>query len=489
MILGIKDFKESIFSVRMGDNIYRVKRLLGDPDESDKNQLIYYNHQGNYLNFYLDKKRKCISGFFIRPGLSKEEVENKKKTMATMVETGAIPSHEERRSNLLKKVAAKRVAEREYKKDQRNAQMAAMGNPSISGSLKEKNTVLNPVENSPYLDGKQERYLFPFGQWSRWGYIDQTGKYLIKPRFSQAKRFSEGLAGVQLDQKWGYIDATGKMVIEPAFDYVSKFSEEIAAVCLEGKWGYINKKGNLLVIPQFSGAEDLHEGRAAINIGGQQKRWWVTGGKWGFIDTEGNTIVEPQYDLVGKFSDGVARVKKDNKWNYIDKSGELSIKGQYAIAGDFSEGLANVGWFEGLRAYINTSGEFAIKPRFKLSMKFFEGLARIKIDGKWGYIDKKGTIAIEPQFAAAKKFSEGLAAVKIGDKWGYIDQAGNKVIPARYDSTSSFFNGLAHVWEKASGEAYIDKMGAVITNYQKLQQVISSSREKETGHAPNTTLD
>lgn len=55
-IHGIGNFKGSIYSVRLGDNSYRVNKLLGEPDESYENQLIYYDHQGNYLIFYLDKK-------------------------------------------------------------------------------------------------------------------------------------------------------------------------------------------------------------------------------------------------------------------------------------------------------------------------------------------------------------------------------------------------------------------------------------------------
>jgi hypothetical protein len=46
----------------------------------------------------------------------------------------------------------------------------------------------------------------------KWGYIDRTGKYIIKPRFDKADPFSNGLARVELDDTWGYINKTGKFV-------------------------------------------------------------------------------------------------------------------------------------------------------------------------------------------------------------------------------------------------------------------------------------
>src|SRR5947209_1542723 len=61
------------------------------------------------------------------------------------------------------------------------------------------------------------------------GYIDTTGQVAIEPRFDRAADFSEGLAAVGFDtertqrgcsdcdpnQHWGYIDKTGRIVIKP----------------------------------------------------------------------------------------------------------------------------------------------------------------------------------------------------------------------------------------------------------------------------------
>lgn len=159
MIHGLNYYKGSIFSVRIGDNISRVNRLLGEPDESDEKQLVYYNHKGDCLYFYLDKNRGTISSFFIRPGLSKEVVEKKKKKIAKLVDRGVIPSGEERRSNLLKKVTHKRVTTKEYKKNKRKAQMASIKYQTITGVLKDKNPGLSPVEKSHDAARKMKKFV------------------------------------------------------------------------------------------------------------------------------------------------------------------------------------------------------------------------------------------------------------------------------------------------------------------------------------------
>ena len=43
-----------------------------------------------------------------------------------------------------------------------------------------------------------------------WGYIDNSGRWTVPPKFTNAEPFSEGLARIQSGQHWGFIDATGR---------------------------------------------------------------------------------------------------------------------------------------------------------------------------------------------------------------------------------------------------------------------------------------
>ena len=75
-----------------------------------------------------------------------------------------------------------------------------------------------------YPDGP----LFPVREGGLYGYIDRTGKMIIKPQFVDARDFSEGLARVTIDVfHWGYVDTTGRMVIEPRFDWVENSMKDL----------------------------------------------------------------------------------------------------------------------------------------------------------------------------------------------------------------------------------------------------------------------
>jgi WG containing repeat len=90
------------------------------------------------------------------------------------------------------------------------------------------------------------------------GYIDKTGKVKITPRFydspfaSGRGDFDGGLAKVCLDG-CGYIDRTGKIVIPLKFDNVArKFSNGLAWVEIDRRLGYIDRTGKVKIPPQFA---------------------------------------------------------------------------------------------------------------------------------------------------------------------------------------------------------------------------------------------
>ncbi|HEY6328839.1 MAG TPA: WG repeat-containing protein [Blastocatellia bacterium] len=99
------------------------------------------------------------------------------------------------------------------------------------------------------------------GENARFGYMDVSGKIVIKPRFEDAGRFSEGLAPVQINGKLAFIDHTGKVVLYTDFkvlidiaDFASGFSEGLASVS-EGMTNlaspthgvFIDKAGNTVL--------------------------------------------------------------------------------------------------------------------------------------------------------------------------------------------------------------------------------------------------
>lgn len=282
----------------------------------------------------------------------------------------------------------------------------------------------------------------------RWGFIDETGKYVIEAKYVMVKPFSDGLAAVVFKRNEneyrnvGYMDRTGRIVIPPQFsDEGSEsgrgFSEGLAAVNVSmgtpDKWGYIDKSGKFVIEPRFAAAGPFTEGRAVVGI---READWSSNYKWGFIDKQGQWIAKPQYQGANEFSEGLAAVLLNDKVGFVDLNGQLAIKPQFdpdgaggcvlkgrVGASSFSEGLAAVQlkdneWGKEW-GFIDRHGNWVIKPAFACAAPFSEGLALVGIreeEGAWryGFIDKTGTIVIKPQFSQAHSFVGKLALVTIG---------------------------------------------------------------------------
>jgi hypothetical protein len=140
--------------------------------------------------------------------------------------------------------------------------------------------------------------LIPVFRDKKFGYMDQTGKMVIPPRFDGAGEFSEGLAqvfiGAKIDEskgpkaslhgaggKFGYIDESGKVVIPPQFDLVTSFSEGMALVGMgepeKAKWGYIDKTGKIVVPLALEAAGPFKEGLAPVLM---EKKWAFRAARW-----------------------------------------------------------------------------------------------------------------------------------------------------------------------------------------------------------------
>ncbi len=191
---------------------------------------------------------------------------------------------------------------------------------------------------------------------ARYGFVDKTGKIVVKPQFTEADCFVEELALVCNDKgKWGFINPEGKYVIEPKFESADSFSEGMAAVCINNRWGFINKKGKYVVEPQFEKVMDFYNGCAGV----QQ------GAKWGLIDKKGKFVVKPQFDFVCGFvfDEDLCMVQDKDKMGFINKK-----------------------------------GKYAIEPRFDEATWFVDGLALVRNNGRFGIINKKGEFVGEMQF-------------------------------------------------------------------------------------------
>jgi len=333
-----------------------------------------------------------------------------------------------------------------------------------------------------------ETPLFQIIENGRTGFIDSTGRVVIKPMFLDAQEFSEGLAAARLNGTYGYIDSTGKFVIEPQFDYATPFSEELAVVFKDGrpffisktgqkpfecnfkalnqfkngraliltaskKIGVIDKQGKLVIDTAFISIEDFVEGLAVVvgvsdSLTAERRRGWRNT-NIGVIDTLGHFVVPyGKYDFIGSLSEGLFKVTTPAQpWDtidgytqatgFIDKTGKLIFskdeKDGSSINGDIHCGLAKMNlykyWLPEAKAGVYSSSTI------------YEG-----------YINLKGEIAInDTNFRFVEDFNNGRAFVRDSDyKYSVINTEGRIVSKEKYGLAleRGFKNGLAFVSAK-----------------------------------------
>ncbi len=318
--------------------------------------------------------------------------------------------------------------------------------------------------------------LLPVRVNGKWGFINQTGRIVIRPRFSVATDFSEGRAWVRDENTWFYlIDETGKAVLAGQYyRYADRFSEGVAAVqgeSVDDKIGFIDRSGKPVIPPKFDGfrGEPLWgfvDGLAIVE----------SNGKTGYINRNGEFIIGPQFDHASPFAEGIAIVSVDGRYSYINRNGQPLFEKTFATAFGFDEGVASVSFDRQRFGLIDRSGAVVLEPKFDWISGFSEGLAPANIGmawhghqksgGKWGFIDKTGNVAIEIKYDSANGFAYGLAPVMLKGKWGFIDKSGVFKIRPQFDWAEPFENGLSKVTldEKIG---YIDKTGKYVWKLTK----------------------
>jgi WG containing repeat len=344
------------------------------------------------------------------------------------------------------------------------------------------------------------------------GFIDIEGNIVLDAE-KYRREFSEGLAPFSSGGKWGYINEKGEVVIKPRwndlkgfeFPAVAPFHEGLAAVIEETmrygeedldyfayKCGYINTKGKYVIAPKFrQSCGNFSDGLARISVDLKGDEYETGKGWIGFMNRQGKWAFERRFYEVGDFHDGFALVKSepnlqssngeivssvynfDPKFFYlIDTNGrKVENKKDCRWRYEFHEGLAMIDTENNQKAIINEQCEqvFQLSPDLRTDAYYFlykgysgdwaysahfsEGLLPVyKPIGKarfFGYLDRTGKTAIDFKFADATPFSDGLAGVEIVNKDKapltdnfYINRKG-EIVLKNTRGIAPFYNGLA----------------------------------------------
>lgn len=293
----------------------------------------------------------------------------------------------------------------------------------------------------------------------KYGYINQSGEYVIEPKFTNAEKFSKnGLAFVGDSETGniGYIDTKGNWAIEPIYKKGLSFGNNgLAFVSKDGIfWGLINEKGDYVVEPKFMNVNEFKDGLALVSEDGRY---------WSYIDEKGKYLFEPQYTKISEYIDGLAIAEVDGYKFFIDEKGKNIFNNNWHEVYPFVEDIAIV-CVNGAYGYIDKNGKYLLEPIvFGELTNFSEGRAfRKDYHGQYYMIDKEMNVLTEPIYdlngTRNLKCNDGYYLVRRADKesyssYTYLDKNGNEILPkdgTYYKVATRFQNGLAIVCEADS---------------------------------------
>lgn len=239
-----------------------------------------------------------------------------------------------------------------------------------------------------------------------WGYISYSGEVKIPYSFQKADNFSNDLARVlTADGQYAYINRSGEIVFIPPFDYSYTLSEGFVAGVKDGLYGYCDESGNIIIHPQFDMGFDFHDGLASVKFG---EKWGYISGDgsyvvtptytyasdfsggfavcststgYGIIDTSGKRTSPFTFDYIGTCdAQGRFPAKQGNVSGYINSSGNWVLKLDYDFCYNFTDGVARV-FKDNLWGYIDETGEEIVPPTFFDCGEYRNGRAFYSVDG------------------------------------------------------------------------------------------------------------
>ena len=328
------------------------------------------------------------------------------------------------------------------------------------------------IPGSCFCLPKATKQLFQIHDKGKIGFMDSTGKIIIKPVYRFAGDYSEGLAYACINWEWGYINNTGNFIIAPQFDYALSFAEGLALVTKEGKPFFIDKTGKKAFEFNFMATGSFQNGRALIK---------TFTNKMGFIDHHGKLIIDTVFEQIRPFKDGLAVVLGVNHHQWDVKSEGIKRHTEVGIIDSTGKFIVPYGVY-GEIGNLNNG-------YFKVVIEADEWRTEAGFSRKFGFIDKKGNLIFTVESNEAKlidsrwlnaSFNCGLAKIQLYKPWrkkksefdnnteyeyeGYVNSKGFIVInDTNFKYVEDFSNNRAFVMDINRNYHLINTSGEIIS--------------------------
>ena len=310
-----------------------------------------------------------------------------------------------------------------------------------------------------------------------WGYVDNTGKEIIKPQYIYAFDFENGLAIVckgewtkdkKWDNKyntgkywtetelWGMIDKTGKEIIPCIYDEIipyekSKYLQAHYGGRKEGKWGIINYAGEWVVEPIFEDLDYEISKDGLFTFYNEDK--WNDAPAGIYSMDEQRVLFEPQFLDVDFIGDGIIKVEvyddklKRNIEKIIDRTGKALFNSEYTFiskTGKMYEVCIRDKNGKRLRGgLIDKNGNEILQCKYDMP---YNGLLLeqekiiFKENEKYGVVTFNDEIVIPPEYTSIRNIENEFFEIKVGGKegrFGLITLSGETILPIEYKSIST----------------------------------------------------
>jgi len=331
------------------------------------------------------------------------------------------------------------------------------------------------------------------------GFVDGSGKVIVKPQFESAGNFHEGLAVAKLTGKSevlkGYIDAGGKWAISPTFLEAGPFHSGVAPVKTDKSTGFIDHAGHITQIkepvlpfnPEPSRfVRKFYQGSLSLPTSIGENYVVSFNNHEGIVDVHGNWLLPPLYSfsainnrssstfaytyLTNPKEDEIAgkyfKITRNSKEGIADFNGNILISPTFETIASFNNGVAAVR-VDGEYGFVDTAGKFVIEPTYEDVTSFGE-LLGVKKSGQWHLMDAKGRQIASPDIDgvlydhSTRWFEDGLGPVVRKGLCGYVNSKGEVVIPCKFQFVTPFSDGVAAVWNGETWQ-YIDKHGKFLS--------------------------
>ena len=279
----------------------------------------------------------------------------------------------------------------------------------------------------------------------KWGLIDDTGTWKVKPTYSDMRLYGAGLAAAfdSASGMWGYIDQDGNWAIEPQFSDTRPFNDygAVAQDAQTSFWGVLNRQGKWIVDAKYYAMGDMVLGNFVPYRSSNEEDSWG----YIYIKTGKRNDVPPTFRGLGGWdsANGLGPATQDGTtWGYINGYGQWKIEPQFKAARRFASNRAAVQFDDGSWGYILPDGTRAFSATFAEAREFANGWAPVKdqATGLWGCSTVSGAWQVEPKFRATGDIfytsTDVFLPVQDNDsgKWGVLDDAGDWRVMPKFDA-------------------------------------------------------